>query len=265
MRKPKTQTKRFVRMLQGALLGLGAPLGWAFLANMTGCPPGNCPLLLYCYMTVGTSAAFAAFGFFLGSQEEKLSAMLILDPLTGLFNRRYFQSRINAEFANLSRYGAPLCLLILDLDRFKNVNDTFGHQAGDAVLVRTAAITEKIAREGDTVARVGGEEFAVLLHGTDSGGGQAVAERIRKAIETARMPIPGGRHVEITVSVGLAGTDLIPAKSPDELFAHADRALYTAKKSGRNIVITAPPPAPSKSDPEDEAPPDSDSFPDDSE
>ncbi len=153
------------------------------------------------------------------------------DHLTGLANRRRFERQLERERTRTQRYGRPFCLLVLDVDHFKNVNDTYGHEAGDEALRCLANTLQAGTRGIDTAARVGGEEFAVILTETNFIRGTEVAERLRHAVKET--PIPEVGH--ITVSIGLvecrAGT-----RSVRELFAAADAALYDAKRQGRDRV-----------------------------
>lgn len=166
------------------------------------------------------------------------------DVLTGWHNRRYLQVRMSEELARARRDGTHLVCLMLDVDRFKNVNDTWGHAAGDTVLQELANRIESQVRASDVAARYGGEEFVVLLPGTDKSSGERLAERMRRAIAAAPFQLPNGDEVSITVSIGIAGvtldrdaTDLKTAG--DSLIAHADVALYRAKSGGRDQVQVA--------------------------
>ena len=156
------------------------------------------------------------------------------DPLTGLANRRRFFEMAEAELARTRRYDAPLSLLMLDIDHFKEVNDTHGHRAGDRVLGSLALICLEVLRNVDVVGRVGGEEFAILLPETGLDGAMEVAERLREAIEKSAVVREEGVPLRVTVSIGVAiledGTNL------DTLLNRADAALYDAKHRGRNRV-----------------------------
>jgi len=159
------------------------------------------------------------------------------DHLTGLANRRRFERQLEREVARTRRYGRPFCLLMLDIDHFKRVNDTHGHEAGDGVLRRLANTLQAGTRGIDMAARIGGEEFAVLLTETDFARGVEVAERLRAAIRETQIPAVGN----VTVSVGLAEFN---AATPDarSLFAAADSALYEAKRAGRDRICCPPAP-----------------------
>ena len=168
------------------------------------------------------------------SLEGKLRVLAETDSLTGVYNRRYFTSVAEREVKRCLRYGHQLSFIILDLDRFKRINDRYGHSSGDEVLINTVKVLRGCLREVDTLARVGGEEFAVLLPDTALEGARQVAERIRAAVATAEQPIPTG-GMGVTVSLGVA--ELLSSDTDfDSLYRRGDRALYTAKERGRNRV-----------------------------
>jgi diguanylate cyclase (GGDEF)-like protein len=157
---------------------------------------------------------------------DRLWASARTDPLTGLPNRRVWEEDLARELARADRHGGGLCLVMLDLDRFKAFNDAQGHPAGDRLLVATAAAWRRLMRETDTLARYGGEEFAILLPHSDLAGAEAVVERLLAAV-------PLGQ----TASAGIAVWD--GAESAEELLARADAALYEAKHAGRACAMTA--------------------------
>jgi diguanylate cyclase (GGDEF)-like protein len=166
-------------------------------------------------------------------KRDALSDMAFRDELTGLFNRRYFDQKLQEEIDRSARYGRNLSLIIGDIDHFKSYNDEFGHQKGDEVLRTVSDLLRSSCRSSDTAARYGGEELAVILPETDGEGALLVAEKARKLIE-ARTEDAAGRT--ITISMGIAsygqGTD-----DPALLVAAADRALYRAKDAGRNQSV----------------------------
>jgi two-component system cell cycle response regulator len=166
------------------------------------------------------------------------------DVLTGWHNRRYLQARMKEELARARRDNARLNCLMLDVDHFKRVNDTWGHVAGDVVLRELANRVEAQIRASDVAARYGGEEFVVLLPNTDEMSAEKLAERIRLAISASPFELPNGEQVVVTVSIGIAGVgpdrDDVDLKNlGDSLIARADVALYRAKSAGRNRVQVA--------------------------
>jgi diguanylate cyclase (GGDEF)-like protein/PAS domain S-box-containing protein len=161
----------------------------------------------------------------------RLAAQAATDPLTGLANHRTFFERLHAEVERARRHGHPLALVVIDLDHFKAVNDTYGHQAGDRVLEETAGRLVSLARAEDTLARVGGEEFAWLLPESDARAAWAAAERARQAIAGTPFPAVG----RVTMSGGVA--ELAAGASVNELFRAADAALYWAKAQGRDACV----------------------------
>jgi diguanylate cyclase (GGDEF)-like protein len=157
------------------------------------------------------------------------------DPLTGLFNHRYFQENLRSELVRALRYTSPLSLLMIDIDFFKKFNDNYGHQVGDQVLIQVSRVFERSVRENDVVARYGGEEFAAILPATDLDGAFRLAERIRQRVEENLVRTARG-NLGVTLSIGLACTQSQVYKKPSDLIEAADTALYQAKDGGRNQV-----------------------------
>lgn len=156
------------------------------------------------------------------------------DPLTGAHNRRFFMRRFNEEISRESRYGSPFAVMMIDIDHFKSINDTFGHAAGDAALIQTVDCLRNVVRDQDVVGRLGGEEFAVLCCETDVDGALALAERLRR--EIADIMVDHDQSViRFTASFGVAGPGS-DADTAETLLADADEALYWAKETGRNRV-----------------------------
>jgi diguanylate cyclase (GGDEF)-like protein len=182
-------------------------------------------------------AAVAIENVQLHAEAERLS---VTDPLTGAWNFRYFERRFEQEIERSRRFGRVLALLMLDLDHFKSVNDRYGHQRGDDVLVEFARRVTGSVRDIDTFARYGGEEFVLILPETNLDGGLAVAEKLRMAIHGAAFRGRGDNGMRLTVSIGVA---CFPehATSREELLRAADEALYEAKLQGRDRVVTAGP------------------------
>jgi diguanylate cyclase (GGDEF)-like protein len=176
-------------------------------------------------------------------QEIELHRQAHLDFLTGLNNRRAFVEQGEVELARAARHGDPLSALVLDIDFFKKVNDTHGHAVGDRVLKELGAVCKDTVRRIDILGRLGGEEFAVLMPGTDGEAALGVAERLRQSIADRQLVLEPGVKVAITVSIGVATLDR-GETSLGALLRRADAALYTAKESGRNQVCHAGPASP---------------------
>ena len=161
------------------------------------------------------------------------------DGLTGVYNHRTFQERLSQEIARADRYSRPLSVLIIDVDHFKVYNDTYGHPQGDIVLQDLARLLQEMSRTSDTVARWGGEEFAIILPETDSVGAQKIGQRLCEQME--RYPFPGQELMHggtLTISIGVA--TYASASSKEALLQAADTALYAAKREGRNRVCVVP-------------------------
>lgn len=197
------------------------------------------PLGLQLTMTAGT--AIVAAGIIGGINRElrevtnRLGTAARTDPLTGLYNRRELEQGFERELARAARSGQAIGLVLIDLDHFKEFNDAHGHPAGDEMLCRLAAALDDSTRAIDVVARIGGEEFAVLTPATDIGGALVVAERVRRAVEVR---LSDGLDA-LTASCGVAAFPR-DGKSYREVMRAADVALYKAKRMGRNCVVGAP-------------------------
>jgi diguanylate cyclase (GGDEF)-like protein/PAS domain S-box-containing protein len=172
--------------------------------------------------------------------EEQLRELAMRDELTGLYNRRHFTEMAEVELARARRTGAPLSLAILDIDHFKRVNDVYGHPAGDQVLRELSRVMRETLRGSDVSARIGGEEFVVLLSDTALEGAVAVTERLRERVGQTEVALEDGRAVRFTVSAGV--TELGRGERLDTILARADEALYRAKTGGRNRTLSSIPP-----------------------
>jgi diguanylate cyclase (GGDEF)-like protein len=174
----------------------------------------------------------------LAVSERKLTLCALTDPLTGVFNRRTFVELSNKEAARAQRRGSLTSVLMIDIDHFKRVNDTYGHAVGDQVIKALAETATKGLRPTDILARYGGEEFVITLPDTDAAVANRVAERLRAALESLTIPVDGA-EVRFTVSVGVA--TFSTGISITTAMEHADHALYRAKQNGRNRVEVAEP------------------------
>ena len=170
---------------------------------------------------------------------EALRNQAIRDTLTGLYNRRFLEEYLDREMLRASRTGAPLSVLMIDVDQFKQFNDAFGHQAGDFALAQIGHLLRSAVRAGDVACRLGGEELLLLLPETPLDRGMARADEIRQAIEQLTLTLENKTLRKITVSIGVASAPEHGTRVEDLLWA-ADKALYRAKSNGRNRVVPAP-------------------------
>jgi len=167
--------------------------------------------------------------------EKRLNDLAICDPLTGSYNRRYFYEMAHTYFNQMERSGRPLSLLMLDLDHFKNINDSYGHLKGDLVLQKVAALCRVMVRTQDIFSRYGGEEFILAMPETSLQNALAVAERLRRGIELLRYELDG---ITVTASIGVVETTGEADLTLDMLLSRVDEAMYASKHAGRNRVST---------------------------
>jgi diguanylate cyclase (GGDEF)-like protein len=230
------RSRRFSFALSGLVLAAGAPCGLLAVRVAAGRASLDSlgdewrrERLTYTYVTLSTAFVFACFGAALGRAADRQSRLATSDGLTSLLNRRGMQARIAAEIRRQRRYPAPLSLLLLDVDRMKDINDRFGHAAGDAALRRVARAIRGQSRQTDAASRWGGDEFLVLAPDTTRDDAAILASRIQEALAAP------GSHPAVSVSIGVA---TVPASaagpSPEELLQAADDALYQAKHAGRD-------------------------------
>jgi diguanylate cyclase (GGDEF)-like protein len=166
---------------------------------------------------------------------SSIKDMATYDTLTGLYNRRYFEERLEVEAQKSFYSGIPISLVMVDIDFFKKVNDTFGHTEGDQVLSKISSLLKTSVRKKDTVARYGGEEFILILPGTGLEESFVIAERIRRLVENTLFEV-GKAQLNLTLSMGISNFPSHRVKSKEELIKMADQALYDAKRGGRNKV-----------------------------
>jgi len=215
--------ERMAWVANGVLLTVIVPIAWTALDH---------PVALRVGVTLVVVSTFSAiFIRIITSQQRRLREQAITDALTGLRNRTLLRSTLEQALEQSHRSRTPMTLLALDLDHFKEVNDTLGHDAGDDVLRRVAAMLQARIRRADQVFRIGGEEFLVLLHGTGEDMGKQFAEELRCAIESLAIP----SQQPITVSIGIA--NLRTSEDWKGWMKRADENLYRAKSEGRNRVI----------------------------
>jgi diguanylate cyclase (GGDEF)-like protein/PAS domain S-box-containing protein len=187
---------------------------------------------------VGAVEVFSDSGELARTEERlrELERMAMIDPVTGIGNRRFLETALETRAEELRRYGWPYGVLMIDLDKFKRINDSHGHEVGDRVLTMVAATLTHTSRTSDAVGRWGGDEFVVVLPNADEAALQAASERIRSMIERSTLSASQGA-VHVTVSIG--GALAAPGTPLDDLLRHADRRVYTAKSNGRNRVALA--------------------------
>ncbi|WP_410473892.1 diguanylate cyclase [Guyparkeria sp. TX1] len=207
----------------------GLLLGWVVLAAASPFSDKTTRLLPLMIQGLGLALNNALL-------HDDLQRVAALDPLTGLYNRRFGMKRLEEELARIQRNQTPMSLIIVDLDHFKRLNDTYGHLAGDKVLVRAASVIRDMLRKGDVVMRYGGEEFIAILPGSDIEDSQEVAERIRFALAHSQVEI-AGHTLSVTASIGVACTANDRVTSAEPLMKLADSRLYAAKSGGRDRVI----------------------------
>jgi diguanylate cyclase (GGDEF)-like protein len=234
----------------GGLLSAGAPLGFVGVRRARrrhrglgpeGCTrDGGADAADYVYVLLSTAVAFTLFGYVLGRKADRLAELSVTDPLTLLANARGLSERLDAELARARRYQESLALLAVDLDGLKNINDRFGHRAGDDALRSVAQVIRSELRSSDAAARWGGDEFAVVAPNTSAAAALALAERIRALVSRHRS------RWRLRVSIGVATIDATAAGDTCDaatLMRAADSALYEAKRGGRDRVVLASPSA----------------------
>lgn len=234
-------TPRARRILAASFLLPGALLLTHGVALMTSADVSVAsPMQWSLFLIVYATTLLSSFAFLIMQQEHasaEAQRLATIDSLTGVFNRRTFFELAEREFARAQRSSVPVSLLLLDLDHFKQINDTHGHLAGDRVLVAFAHLLQECVRQEDLLMRYGGEEFGILLYNVDDAAARQLAERIRAQTEQAPIIINGGT-IMLTVSIGIATRRNSDTTSIDLLLARADEALYLAKRRGRNCVVT---------------------------
>ena len=260
--------RRWRYPLLGVAISLIAPMGWFILQiphqGLWSWPEVKVELydhaLLYGYMTLGSGLCFAVAGYLIGrafdavlrEQSEakaqaskmeglnlRLEAISVTDELTGMYNRRYFFERLEEYLRAARRHRLPLSLMMIDIDLFKRINDTYGHPTGDRVLRTIAELIRSGLRASDISARYGGEEFVILLPYTDEAEAIRLAHRLLTTVSSHPFPLPREAG-PITISIGLSQLDVEHPVSGESLISRADGALYQAKHEGRNRVNVAP-------------------------
>jgi len=222
----------------GMVLSFGAPLGWLLVSSVF----GESKLVLYAYLTLATAIAFGSVGYWMDAVFENQELLANTDKLTGLDNRRAFLDKSRRMMDYCARKGQPVSSMFLDLDKFKTVNDSFGHKVGDQLLKDFASILSESSRASDFVARIGGDEFAVFLPGTDRQQGGNLANRIQEKFATLR--VRNERYRRVTVSIGIHSSENKLSDNRDarldDLIEGADRAMYIEKNSKSKLILQEP-------------------------
>jgi two-component system cell cycle response regulator len=190
---------------------------------------------LFCLRTLTAPAALALARERARRDAQDFARAAVMDPLSGLFNRRYFHERLEEELDRSRRHNTTVALLMIDIDNFKRINDQFGHLVGDIVIKGVGEILKRSVRKFDLCTRFGGEEFAIVMPGSGPENSAPVAERIRQRIEAFRPPETELADVRVTASLGMAVSHR--SASAEDLIARADQALYDAKHAGKNRVV----------------------------
>lgn len=215
-------------ILLDPLVYKGVPLGVIILAsgeNFT----GRVKILLNKFLPS------MALAFNNALTHDRLQRLAAFDPLTITYNRRFGMARLREEFSRTVRTTGPLGLILFDIDHFKKVNDTYGHVAGDRVLMQVAKVARAAIREGDIIMRYGGEEFVVILPAASKDNSCEVGERLRRMVEETSFK-EGDQEIHITISLGITSYPELQVEKAQDLLKHADEALYKAKESGRNQI-----------------------------
>jgi len=219
--------------------GCGAPVGWAVIQAMRGINPVDdlsYTPILYAYLLFGTMLVFALFGYYVGCQEARMQQLSWRDPLTGLYNRRYFRERLDEQMASAGRENTPVSLVYFDIDHFKHVNDTYGHAVGDDVLISLSRHVGHILRHNEIFARVGGEEFVVMVSSGGLEQASQLAGRIMHAVRKLKIEVEGG-HPPVSVSLSLGVVEQRAGETLTDFLGRADAAMYAAKQAGRNQMV----------------------------
>jgi diguanylate cyclase (GGDEF)-like protein len=170
---------------------------------------------------------------------RQLQKLAHTDELTALYNKRRLQSQLENEVSRARRYGSKISCLMIDLDRFKPINDTHGHMAGDQVLAELGSIFRKSSRESDFIARYGGDEFTILLPQTDARGALCAAEKLRRKVEEHRFDLGNGQQVSLTLSIGVTTSPDQGPLDAHQIISRADEAMYLAKRAGGNAICAS--------------------------
>ncbi len=228
-----TPWRGFLFFFYAVLFLLGVTF-FLYLKNIHWDFAGTLFAMVFCYLGITFYKYFCVV-----LENAALKEEAITDGLTQLYTYRYFELRLRNEFERASRYHVPLSLVFVDVDHFKRINDTYGHEEGNIVLRAIAELLRKHSRRVDLVARYGGEEFCVILPQTELEGAEHYAEFLRKAVEESPISLRGGETIRVTISLGVSSYPRFPVTSSEELVKLTDLGVYQAKQTGRNQVCVA--------------------------
>lgn len=228
-----------IRAIQGVVVSIGAPSVWLGVRLLSGrnlnAELSN-NIAVYLYMLFGACFVFALFGWHVGSQEERLKSQALHDDLTGLYNARFFTERLSEEIVALKRRGTLLALILIDLDHFKSINDEYGHVFGNKVLRKFGGTLKTICRASETMYRIGGDEFCIIMPSCGWEEAHAAASRLLAHIHTLTIRSNQSKSVRLTVSLGIAVTSKDEQLNVKDLLRRADKAIYKAKAKGRDRI-----------------------------
>jgi diguanylate cyclase (GGDEF)-like protein len=231
----------WVRFIQGLLLSIGAPFGWLFIQSLQGIPAAvslQQNAGVYLYMSFGTALAFGGFGLYVGYSEKKLAKLALMDPSTGVYNSSYFFERLREAFITAKRTQQKLSLIMIDLDNFKQVNQRYGHLAGDQLLKDVAKSVKNCMRDGEPLARLEGNQFCLLLSDCSDDASLKIANRIKTVIQQRKQGFDDGESVSISATLGIATIDEW-TETELSLLEAADNALERAKQAGADLILSA--------------------------
>ncbi|WP_163833787.1 GGDEF domain-containing protein [Spartinivicinus ruber] len=230
--------KQIIRSVQGLFFALATPAGWLCIQWLQGqniWAEVYQNIGLYLYMLIGSMIVFGCVGWYVGYNETVVGQFSVKDPLTGLFNIRYFRSRLAEEITVAKRHDISFALIIFDVDNFKQTNQQYGHTIGDELLVAISDTISKTLRSNEVIARVSGEEFAMILPHCTAEVAQEIAERLTNAVSQVKLPVDEHTFISSSISQGIAVYNKL--ETSDLLYQRAELALFAAKQQGQGKFV----------------------------